>query len=276
MWFYCTKDHSDTAPSSPLHSNAMRTVYAIGIGTGNPAHLTGEAAEAIAALDAVLILDKGEDTADMRQLRTELIATHAPHNPRIITIADTSRDPDLARRDYRRAVAQWHERRAAAITEVLVNDLDDDVTTGFLVWGDPALYDSTLRILADVQASGVALEVKVIAGLSAPSVLCAAFGILANAVGQPIHLTTGRQLPHTDPHLLANCFVMLDGDLSYRGLVPPETEIYWGAYLGDPQRQILIHGSVADVTEQIVDARSTARGANGWIMDTYLLRAPQR
>lgn len=252
----------------------MRTVYVIGIGTGSPEHITLAATGALASLDAVLLLDKGAETADMRAFRTALITAHAPQHPRIITIADTRRDADLAARNYRRAVSEWHSRRAAAIAAAL-SGLDSSATIGMLVWGDPALYDSSLRILAEVTATGLPLEVRVIAGLSAPSVLCAAFAITANAVGQPIHLTTGRQLAHTDPALLANCFVMLDSALSFRGLVPPTTTIYWGAYLGDPRREILIHGTVDEVTPAIVDARAAARAAHGWIMDTYLLRAPQ-
>jgi precorrin-6A synthase len=48
-------------------------------------------------------------------------------------------------------------------------------------------------------------------------------------------------------------------------------EIWWGAYLGTPD-EILIKGKVSEVAEEVHRQRSTARTANGWIMDTYLMR----
>ena len=48
-------------------------------------------------------------------------------------------------------------------------------------------------------------------------------------------------------------------------------EIYWGAYLGTPD-EILIAGKLADVADEIHRRRAEARRANGWIMDTYLMR----
>ena len=52
-------------------------------------------------------------------------------------------------------------------------------------------------------------------------------------------------------------------------------EIYWGAYLGTPD-EILISGKLADVADEIQRRRAEARRANGWIMDTYLMRRPAR
>ncbi|MNR68785.1 precorrin 6A synthase [compost metagenome] len=52
-----------------------------------------------------------------------------------------------------------------------------------------------------------------------------------------------------------------------------ETQIYWGAYLGTPD-EILISGKLKDVAQEIERVRKAARMANGWIMDTYLLRKP--
>ena len=252
----------------------MRTIVAIGIGTGNPAHLTAQSIDAMRTLDIVLLLDKGSDTEDMRALRTNMLTTHCGEKlPEIVTIEDTPRDPELARRDYPAAVAEWHERRANKISDVIGEKLDDDGVAGFLVWGDPSLYDSTLRILERVREAGEELEVRSIPGIAAPMALCAAFAIPANRVGEPIHITTGRKLPGTAPDLLRNCFVMLDGGCAFREVASADAEIYWGAYLGD-EREILIHGRVGDVAAQIAEVRERARAEHGWIMDTYLLRAP--
>lgn len=252
----------------------MRTIVAIGIGTGNPAHLTGQAIDAIRSLDIVLILDKGSDTEDMRALRANMLAAHCGSDlPEIVSIEDTPRDPELARRDYSAAVAEWHARRANKISDVINTRLGDDGVAGFLVWGDPSLYDSTLRMLERLREAGEEFEMRSIAGIAAPMALCAAFAIPANRVGEPIHITTGRKLPDTQAALLRNCFVMLDGRCAFREVASADTEIYWGAYLGD-EREILIHGTVGEVGAEIATARERARAEHGWIMDTYLLRAP--
>jgi len=44
-------------------------------------------------------------------------------------------------------------------------------------------------------------------------------------------------------------------------------------YLGTPD-EILIAGKLADVADEIHRRRAEARRANGWIMDTYVMRRP--
>jgi precorrin-6A synthase len=53
--------------------------------------------------------------------------------------------------------------------------------------------------------------------------------------------------------------------------MPGDYDIFWGAYLGTKE-EILVSGKLADVKSEIADKRAKARAANGWIMDTYLLR----
>ena len=69
--------------------------------------------------------------------------------------------------------------------------------------------------------------------------------------------------------------MLLDGEDTFRRFADPalhgDMEIYWGAYLGTPD-EILIAGKLADVADEIHRRRAEARRANGWIMDTYLLR----
>ena len=63
---------------------------------------------------------------------------------------------------------------------------------------------------------------------------------------------------------------MLDGDCSFRNC-PPQTRIWWGAYLGTPD-ELLVSGTVGEVGARIAELRAEARARHGWIMDTYLLR----
>jgi hypothetical protein len=66
---------------------------------------------------------------------------------------------------------------------------------------------------------------------------------------------------------------MLDAQDAYHHVADQEIDIYWGAYLGTPD-EILISGKLKDVADEIERVRKAARLANGWIMDTYLLRKP--
>ena len=84
-------------------------------------------------------------------------------------------------------------------------------------------------------------------------------------------LTTGRKL---DPAFTGTVVVMLDGDCAFRKC-PPDTRIWWGAYLGT-EHELLIAGSVGDVGDEIVAVRADARERHGWIMDTYLLRSASK
>jgi len=47
---------------------SIRT-YVVGIGTGNPDHLTGEAIAALNEVDLFLVADKGPATAELTALR---------------------------------------------------------------------------------------------------------------------------------------------------------------------------------------------------------------
>ena len=81
-------------------------------------------------------------------------------------------------------------------------------------------------------------------------------------------ITTGRRL--REEGLSGAAVVMLDGDCAFLGC-PPETKIWWGAYLGTPD-ELLVAGTVGEVGEHIAAVRAEARERHGWIMDTYLLR----
>ena len=111
---------------------------------------------------------------------------------------------------------------------------------------------------------------RVIPGITSLQVLAARHGIALNAVGGPVHLTTGRRLREAAPDA-ESVAVLLDGDCAFAGLDPARVTIYWGAYLGMPN-EIVIAGPLAEVADRIVAARAEARAEHGWIMDTYLLR----
>jgi precorrin-6A synthase len=248
----------------------------IGIGSGNPDHLTREAMTALNRVDVFLVADKGAAKHDLVQLREDLCRELITHDHyRFVEVPDPERGRDRERNteDYRAGVAAWHDARAQRYAETISAELPDGGTIGFLVWGDPAFYDSTIRIVESIRNLGIDLELSVIPGISSIQLLAARHKIILNRVGQPIHVTTGRRLLEEYSPTLGDVVVMLDGDLACSGLVErfDDLVIYWGAQLG-LYDEALISGQLGEVLDKIQTRRAEVRAARGWVMDTYLLR----
>lgn len=250
----------------------MRTLLVIGIGTGNPEHVTIQAVRALNTVDVVFALDKGREKADLVELRREICARYLTERPyRFVEAQDPERDRNPA--DYGATVEAWHAARAALYEAMIEGELGEAGTGAILVWGDPSLYDSTLRILERILARGrLALAVRVIPGITSVQALAAGHRIPLNRIGGPIHITTGRQVAEGLPAGADTTVVMLDGHPRFDHL-DPDLTIYWGAYLGTAD-EILVAGRLGTVAAEILDVRAAARARHGWIMDTYLLRAP--
>jgi len=249
----------------------MRKLKLIGIGAGNPDYITIQAINALREVDVVFVTDKGEDTADLLRARKEVCERYMQAKPyRIIEIQDPRRDRNSAA--YRSAVTAWHERRAALYEQVIREQLSDDECGAFLVWGDPSLYDSTLRIIDQVAARGtVNFQCEIIPGITSIQALAARHKISLNQIGEAVHITTGRRLIEDQYTGDANIVVLLDGECSFKTIANDNVDIYWGAYLGTPD-EILLSGKLNELSEQIQQLRAQARKQKGWIMDTYLLR----
>jgi precorrin-6A synthase len=248
----------------------------IGIGSGNPDHLTREAIAALNRVDVFLVVDKGAAKRDLVKLREDLCHDLIPHDHyRFVEVPDPERGPDRERNpaEYQAGVTSWHDARAQRYAEIIAAEVGDEGTVGFLVWGDPAFYDSTIRIIDSIKNGGVDLELTVIPGVSSIQLLAARHKIILNRIGQSIHVTTGRRLLDEYSPNLGDVVVMLDGELACGGLVERfgELTIYWGAQLGLPD-EALISGQLRDVIDDIRATRAALRAARGWVMDTYLLR----
>ena len=243
----------------------MRTIHVIGIGAGDPDFVTFQAVRALNDTQVFFAMDKGEAKSDLLALRHEICRRFIDNDDyRFVELPDPPRAADG---DYNRAVADWHAARARLWAAAIEGELEPDGVGAFLAWGDPSLYDSTLRILDQV-AGHVEFTYDVIPGVTAIQVLTARHRIPLNDVGEPVLITTGRQLRANG--LSGSAVVMLDGDCAFL-TCPPPTRIWWGAYLGTAD-EILVAGTVGEVGERIAETRAAARTRHGWIMDTYLLR----
>lgn len=236
----------------------MRRIRLVGIGLGRPEHLTVEAVEALRSASVALVTVKrsGDPLAAARR---EVLAHHAP-DLRVVEVVDPPRD--RAAHDYEGAVGDWHEARAEAWEKALLAHPGDAV---LLVWGDPAFYDSTIRV---VERLGVAYDV--LPGVSALSLLAARHRVVLHEVGRSVLVTTGRRLAAEVAAGHDNLVVMLDGRLRAASL-DGDWDIWWGANLGSPNEE-LVAGRLADMVGEIAAARVRAKDADGWAMDTYLLR----
>ena len=246
-----------------------RTVYVIGIGAGDPEQLTLQAVGVLSGLDVILVLDKGEAKRELTDLRHEICARHISGRYRVLTAPDPERDRTAA--DYTGAVGDWYDARAEVISTLLAEQVSPEEKVGILVWGDPALYDSTLRVLNRVQQRGtVDLSYEVIPGITSLQTLAARHKVTFTGVGAPVHVTTGRRLAAGMPAELDDVLVMLDGAETFAALEDPDLDIYWGAYLGMPD-ELLVAGDLQERKADIVALRAQARASRGWIMDAYLL-----
>jgi precorrin-6A synthase len=253
-------------PGAPGYPADVRSIHVIGIGAGDPDYVTAQAVAALNDTAVFFAMDKGELKNDLVALRRQICERFiAGTGYRFVELADPKRAQDG---DYLQAVADWHDARAAVWAAAIESELSPDGVGAFLAWGDPSLYDSTLRILELVRRR-VNFDYDVIPGITAIQALTARHRIPLNDVGEPVLITTGRQLRSTG--VAGAAVVMLDADCSFL-TCPASTRIWWGAYLGTPD-EVLVSGTVGEVGEQIAALRAEARARHGWIMDTYLLRA---
>ena len=247
----------------------MKRFLVIGIGCGDPDLLTLQAVAAIASADVFVVLDKGEVTADLVALRHAILARHAAPHHRVLVVDDTRRD---ATAPYAEGVRQWHHERVLALEQLFADRVGADETAAILVWGDPAIYDSTLRVVDEIQARGrVPFVVQVVPGISSVQLLAARHRIPLHRVGGSVHITTGRNLASRGVDGLDDIVVLLDGAETFHQFTAEPFDLFWGAYLGTPD-ELLLAGPLADVADEVVRVRRESRSRKGWIFDVYHLR----
>lgn len=243
----------------------------IGIGTGNPEHVTLAAVRALNQADLILLPRKGEAKSDLIDLRRLLCRDllEASSRTRVVEFDLPCRD---ARADYLGAVDDWHDAIAEVWADLMATHLPRGGRVGMLIWGDPSLYDSSLRIAERLSGKGLALDIRVEPGITSLQALTAAHRIPLNALAEPVLITTGRRLRERGwPRDAESVAVMLDSGGAFQALPQEGLTIWWGAYLG-MDKQCLIDGPLVDVAATILERRAALRERHGWIMDVYLLR----
>ena len=242
----------------------------IGMGTGHPDHITRQGVAALNQAQLILLPCKGQDKAELAALRWCLCQELITHDGVVVAPFDMP-VREGADSDYRGAVERWHDAIAAVWLGTVRRHLPEGGRVGVLVWGDPSLYDSTLRI-AERLARHTDLTTTVVPGITALQALTAAHAMALNDINAPVLITTGRQLRERGwPESADTVAVMLDGQCAFQTLAPAGLHIWWGAYLGMPN-QLCLSGALAEVGPKILREGAQARARHGWIMDTYLLK----
>ncbi len=240
----------------------------VGIGTGNPDHLTRAAIRALNSADLILLPRKGDAKSDLIDLRREICAECVADSVRLVEF-------DLPQRaqagEYLGRVRDWHAAIAQVWAENIAAHLPGGGRVALMVWGDPSLYDSSLRIAQRLIGAGMDVEIEVVPGITSLQALTAAHRIPLNGLGAPVMITTGRRLRAEGwPQGVARVAVMLDEGCAFESLPPEGIEIWWGAYLG-MAAEYLISGRLADMAPVIRAERARLRAAHGWIMDIYVM-----
>jgi precorrin-6A synthase len=249
----------------------MRRIFVIGIGAGNPDYITVQAIKALNEVDVFFVMDKGSEKDDLVRLRKEICERHIKDRSyRFVETTDPRRERNAP--SYEGSVRAWHDERVALYERLIGQELGEGQCGAFLVWGDPALYDSTLRIIDRIiTREAITFEYEVIPGITSVQALAARHRVALNRIGKSVHITTGRRLTEGLPENIDDVVVMLDGECSFNAIDDSGIEIYWGAYLGT-EDEILISGSLRERKTDIERIRRDAKEKKGWIMDTYLLR----
>lgn len=264
-------------PSTPQaeaagpRGGAGRSLALIGIGAGDPDWITVQAVQAIEKLDVLFVVLKEDGLDELVEARRVLIERHRSTPLTMVELNDPPR-PWRTAPDYHAAVRLWRRQRLEQWGAAVAENLGEGQVGGFLVWGDPSLFESTLAIVQQlIAASTVPIGLEVLPGVSCVHALTAAHQIPLNRQGRAVQIMPARLLADGLPEGLDDAVAMLDGKQAFARIDPAGIDIYWGAYLGTPD-QILISGDLAEVRDEILRVRAEAVERKGWVFDTYMLR----
>ena len=170
----------------------MIDLYFIGIGMGNPDHLTRQAIAELQTADVILIPRKGAQKSDLADLRKTICEKCLDPIPPLVYF-------DLPKRDaktkaYLDGVVDWHSAIAKTWRNTLHKTLPNGGKAALMIWGDPSLYDSSLRIAERLNTPNGAISITVVPGLTSVQLLTAAHAIPFNTLGAAVSYTTVRNL----------------------------------------------------------------------------------
>jgi len=246
-----------------------KKVYIVGVGPGDPKYLTLEAFEVIKGLKNFIIPLKKGQKEELTKIREKIIeyCKQGDTNYKVIKVEFPERKKGGV---YKSEVQSWRDEKASILSEVL-KEIDE---AGFLVLGDPSLYDGHIEIFKEVKTK-VPLEIEVIPGISTLNLLSAKHKISLTKIAESLLITTPRPL-RKQKEISMNTVVFLDNYETFK-LFKEDKEliIYWGAYLGT-EKERLFRGKLSECWQKIVELRKELKEKYGYLMETYLLIKDKR
>ncbi len=168
------------------------------------------------------------------------------------------------------ASMSWHDAVAQAWAREIAAHLGTDGRVALLIWGDPSLYDSSLRIARRLTPPPA---IEVIPGITAIQALCAAHEIPLNEIGKPFLVTTGRQLRDKGwPAGVETVVVMLDGGTAFQALDAAGAADLVGCVSRYASSDHPVRAACRGRCEDCRKRAAEARARHGWIMDSYIIR----
>lgn len=250
----------------------MRTITVIGMGPGGAEYLTAQAIDALRKIDCFFVLEKqGRGKGALSEARrTILDAYRGPGAYRLVAAPSPPRAQ--AGDDYLDVVADWHARKAKVFADLIVEHLAEGEAGGVLVWGDPAIYDSSVSLFRKIRDDGgLKLALEVIPGVTSLQLLAARHAIPLHEIGGEFLVTTARRLLAGAGEGRNAIVVMLDSNAAFNQIDPEDFDIYWGAYLG-AEHEVLMSGSLREIGAELAETVTRLKQRHGWILDIYLLK----
>ena len=109
----------------------MRRVLVIGIGAGDPDHVTMQAIKAMNDADVFFVVEKRGERRELVEPRNEIMSRHVEGEPKVVYVEEPERDRGAT--DYTEAVEDWRRKRAEVWGRALSEELSADQRGAFLV-----------------------------------------------------------------------------------------------------------------------------------------------
>lgn len=247
----------------------LKKLYLIGIGPGDPKYLTLEAKDLIDRLNLFLIPEKKGRKEELTKKRIEILKFIKGEKAfQCVYLPFPEREKGF---NYKEKVIEWRKKKGEILKETFLKLEEEEA--GFLIWGDPTLYDGHIDIMHQITKE-LGISFEVIPGISSFQVLGAKLKVSLTDLSTPLTFHTPRTLRKIKD-IKNPVLVFLDNYETFNLYKNQALKIYWGAYVGQ-REEIFIFGKLSERADQIKTLRKKLKEERGYLMEIYLLKPLKR